>query len=137
MKGVEGHNFIVFHALERENGPRRMCVHRIEFTDDGVPVLPGRPNTGKRLRMGGEYEDDLKLFGGVVDEAPVPPSPAASGSNHQGSSHHHGDELKALAGGLLGGSLMFGKKKEKKHKKDKKHKKNKSDSSSSSSSDSD
>lgn len=140
VKGVEGHSFIIFHALEFEQGPRRMCVHRIEFTNDGVPVLPGRPNTGKRLRLGAEYEDDLEHFGNSEprheDQKPfnAPPPPAHPSSSS--SNHHQGgnDELKALAAGILGGGI-FGHKKEKKHKKKKSH--SGSSSSSSSSSDSD
>ncbi len=61
--GVENEHFIVFHALEREEGDRKMCVQRIEFAQDGTPRLSARPNCGKRLRLGAEQEDDLHHFG--------------------------------------------------------------------------
>lgn len=63
VRGVENEHFIVFHALEREDGNRRMCIQRICFDNDGTPYLPSRPNCGKRLRLGAEEEDDLQHFG--------------------------------------------------------------------------
>lgn len=61
--GVENEHFIVFHALEREEGNRRMCVQRVCFADDGTPFLSSKPNCGKRLRLGAEHEDDMHHFG--------------------------------------------------------------------------
>lgn len=63
MLGVENEHFIVFHALEREEGNRRMCVQRLCFENDGTPVLSSRPNCGKRLRLCAEQQDDLQHFG--------------------------------------------------------------------------
>lgn len=58
VRGVEGHDFLVFHSLKHFEGPRHMCVHRLEWAPDGTPVLPGRPQLNKRLRLGAEAEDD-------------------------------------------------------------------------------
>ncbi|EST09272.1 Glycoside hydrolase, family 43 [Kalmanozyma brasiliensis GHG001] len=73
VRGVENEHFIVFHALEREEGDRKMCVQRIEFAQDGTPHLSARPNCGKRLRLGAEQEDDHHHFGNQ------PPVGGASG----------------------------------------------------------
>ncbi|SJX64947.1 related to Endo-1,4-beta-xylanase [Sporisorium reilianum f. sp. reilianum] len=79
VRGIKDHYFIVFHALEREEGNRRMCVQRLRFQSDGTPVLSSRPNCGKRLRLGAEHEDDLHHFGGR------PPQPSAASHHEAGS----------------------------------------------------
>lgn len=63
VQGVDDEYFIIFHALEREEGNRRTCLQRISFGPDGTPSLSSRPNCGKRLRLGAEHEDDLHHFG--------------------------------------------------------------------------
>ncbi|PWN47274.1 Arabinanase/levansucrase/invertase [Violaceomyces palustris] len=140
VEGVEGHWFIVFHALEHEGGPRRMCVHRLEWNPDGSPNVPARPNCGRRLRLGAEVEDDLEHFGGASQHlAPLGPvEEEASGEfGHPPPPSHHQGLGKILAGSAgLGAAAagLFGKKK---RRKEKKHGKDRSSSSSSSSSSSD
>jgi hypothetical protein len=80
VRGVENEHFIVFHALEKQEGNRRMCIQRIEFNQDGTPVLSSRPNCGKRLRLGAEQDDDVQHFGNHQ-----PPPPHEQGSGHTGS----------------------------------------------------
>nr|ULM60717.1 putative glycosyl hydrolase family 43 protein [Thecaphora frezii] len=92
VEGVEGHTFIVFHALQHESGPRKMCIHRLEWTADGVPQLAGRPNCGKRLRLCAEMEDDAVHFGGLGTKVgdPVPVGKVSSHGGHDGAGMGHG-----------------------------------------------
>ncbi|SPO34580.1 related to Endo-1,4-beta-xylanase [Pseudozyma flocculosa] len=105
VEGVEGHTFIVFHALQHEGGPRKMCIHRLEWTPDGIPYLPGRPNCGKRLRLCAEQEDDQEHFRHHQHHQPNPvPVPEAATHGVSGGGHGDHDKYKNLAK-KLGGAL--------------------------------
>lgn len=58
--GPEGHWMIAFHAHDKEGGGARvLCVHRLEWTSDGKPVLAGNAaHFGHRLTMGEEEKGD-------------------------------------------------------------------------------
>lgn len=79
VRGVENEHFIVFHALEREDGDRRMCIQRIGFQNDGTPYLTSKPNCGKRLRLGAEQEDDMQHYG----NQPSQPAPGHQEGHNQ------------------------------------------------------
>lgn len=91
VQGVEGHWFIVFHSLEREDGPRATCVQRLTWAADGTPVLSGRPNEGHRVRLGAEDEDDEAC--GLKAKAGPEPSYTASGGGGGGGGG--GDKVKS------------------------------------------
>lgn len=84
IQGVEGNWFIIFHSLEHFEGPRRTCMHRLEWTQEGHPVLPGRPCEGHRIRLGAEEEDD-EACGLKAKAGPAPTFKASGGG---------GDKLK-------------------------------------------
>ncbi|KAK0522915.1 hypothetical protein OC834_005487 [Tilletia horrida] len=88
LEGVEGHHFIVFHSLSHEHGPRPTCIHRIEFAQDGTPSLPGRPNTGRRIRLLAEAEDD-QAHGYGPPPTHIQPA-AAPGAASNASANGHG-----------------------------------------------
>ncbi|PWY99136.1 Arabinanase/levansucrase/invertase [Testicularia cyperi] len=103
IQGVEGEWFIVFHALEREEGNRRMCIQRIEFDSNGTPHVSAPPNTGKRLRLGAEREDDMHHF------AHAPPPQPAFNETHNRNDHTPGHASQAfpLATGAKIGQKIF------------------------------
>lgn len=76
--GAENEYFIVFHALAREEGDRRMCIQRIVFANDGTPSLAAKPNCGRRVRLGAEQEDDMRHFG---NRPSVPDNTDSNGSD--------------------------------------------------------
>lgn len=60
-RGPEGHWMLAFHAHDRKGGGgrRQLCVHRLEWTAGGKPVLAGgAAHYGHRLTMGGEHLDN-------------------------------------------------------------------------------
>lgn len=60
-QGPEGNWMVAFHAHDRPEGEhrRQLCVHRLEWTQDGRPLLAGnQAHYGHRLTMGMEHEGD-------------------------------------------------------------------------------
>jgi beta-xylosidase len=61
VQGAEGHWFLCFHAHNEVGckGGRRMCVHRLEFSNEGIPRLAGKAHYRRRLRLGAEEDDGI------------------------------------------------------------------------------
>ncbi|UZJ53176.1 hypothetical protein CBS101457_002496 [Exobasidium rhododendri] len=58
--GPEGNWMIAFHAHDKKGGGQRvLCVHRLEWTHDGKPILAGKAaHFNHRLTMGEEEKGD-------------------------------------------------------------------------------
>lgn len=59
-RGPEGNWMIAFHAHDKRGGGARvLCVHRLEWTEDGKPILAGNAaHFQHRLTMGEEHKGD-------------------------------------------------------------------------------
>jgi arabinan endo-1,5-alpha-L-arabinosidase len=59
-KGPEGNWMVAFHAHDKKGGGQRvLCVHRLEWSQDGHPMLAGKAaHFGHRLTMGEEHKGD-------------------------------------------------------------------------------
>lgn len=69
---------IAFHAHDKKGGGARvLCVHRLEWTAEGKPVLAGKAaHFGVRLTMGQEGQIDQGK-----DKTPPPPTLPSSPAN--------------------------------------------------------